>query len=58
MLIKYMGIRYENFKYLLMIRKCCELDIGLYFLLVICIDDVDIISNLIDIKVVRGEFYF
>lgn len=48
-LFRYKGIRYENFKYLLMIWNCCGLDIGLYFLLVICIDDVDIISNLIDI---------
>lgn len=55
---KYTGTRYENFKHLLMIRKCCESDTGLYSLLVTCIDDVDITSNSIDIKVVRGEFHF
>lgn len=55
---KYTGTRYENFKHLLMIRKCCESDTGSYSLLVTCIDDVDITSNSIDIKVVRGELHF
>lgn len=57
-LSRYMGTRYENFKHLLMIRNCCGLDTGSYFLLVTCIDDVDITSNSIDIQVVRGELYF
>lgn len=52
-LSRYMGTRYENFKHLLMIRNCSDLDTGTYFLLVTCIDDVDITSNLIDIQVVR-----
>lgn len=57
-LSRYMGTRYENFKHLLMIRNCCDLDTGSYFLLVTCIDDVDITSNSIDIKVVIGELHF
>lgn len=56
-LSRYIGTRYENFKHMLMIRNC-GLDTGSYFLLVTCIDDVDITSTSIDIQVVRGELHF
>lgn len=55
-LSRYIGTRYKNFKHM-MIRNCCDLDTGSYFLLVTCINDVDI-TNSIDIQVVRGELHF
>lgn len=37
----------------LIIKNCCESDVGIYYLLVTC-KDVEICSNEIELKVVRG----
>lgn len=67
---KYAETRYENNNHLLVIKNCCALDAGEYFLVAtcrqekdicsknvgICRDSVDICSNKLHLKVGQGKF--
>lgn len=44
-LFKYMGERDEFNEYQLIIKNCDELDIGIYFLILVCIDGLEMYSN-------------
>lgn len=44
----------ENGEYILTIRNCTESDSGTYFILVACINDMDVQSNKIQLNVVKG----
>lgn len=51
---KYLGISCNIiYELKLIIKDCCELDVGIYYFFVIC-KDVEICSNEIELKVVRG----
>lgn len=54
---KYKEKRKQN-RSMLVIKNCCESDTGSYSLLVTCKANVDIYSNSVDIKVVRGKHMF
>lgn len=60
MLQKYIGSIYINMveKLMLLIKNCDELDIGIYYFLVVCNNYLFIYSNKIDFKVVKGKIYF
>lgn len=57
---KYIGSIYNNKveKLMLLIKNCDELDIGIYYFLVVCNNDLFIYSNKIDFKVVKGMILF
>lgn len=44
----------ENGEYILTIRNCTESDSGTYFILVACINDMEVQSNKIQLNVVKG----
>lgn len=50
---KYAGSNEQRLK----IRECNESDIGTYFLLVACKDDMEYVtSNELDLKVIKGKY--
>lgn len=53
---KYTGKRDESNEYQLMIKNCDESDIGTYFLLLVCTDGLEMHSNRINLKILRGKF--
>lgn len=54
LLEKIIEIKNENGEYILMIRNCIELNSGIYFILVVCINDMEVQSNKIQLNVVKG----
>lgn len=52
---KYVGIRSENNKDLLIIRDCCELDVGEYLVVVNCKFNIEICSEKFKIEVIKGK---
>lgn len=54
---KYTGSTYSNKveKPMLLIKNCDESDIGTYYLLVLCINNLPIYSNKINLTVVKGK---
>lgn len=55
-LLKYVEIINNEDEIQLIIRNCSENDIGNYFILVICIDDIeDICSNKIYLDIIKGK---
>lgn len=57
---KYIGSICSNKveKLMLFIKKCDELDFGIYYFWVKCCNDLFIYSNKIDFKVVKGKILF
>lgn len=60
MVLKYIGsiCCNEVEKLKLMIKNCNELDIGIYFFMVYCSNNLFIESNKINLEVVEGKIFF
>lgn len=57
-LFKYRGMRNGIENYFLYINNCEKLDGGIYFILVMCIDGMEIMSNKINLDISEGKIFF